>query len=256
MYTKPFLKYSKDKPIFYVHFPLRALSRYARYYGEFSFGIYLYDKILSLLATILEDYKYLDKIRVYANSSFTAKEFEKIYCIKPEVMNPTISIHEDFKYFGEKKENIIVTIGRITPQKGQLRLIIAIKNMKNLLKKSGWKVLIIGRYNRDIFGIKKRYLNKLKKYIRKFSLGDIVEIKLNVSLKELTTILKKSKIYVHTMIGEHFGISAYETKEAGCILVLPEKSGAWEDIEYDKKYCFGDIEDLTKVLLELLRKVY
>lgn len=50
----------------------------------------------------------------------------------------------------------------------------------------------------------------LKKTAERLKVSDHVEFRLNVSWRELKEILSHSKIGVHTMRSEHFGISVVE----------------------------------------------
>jgi alpha-1,2-mannosyltransferase len=46
-------------------------------------------------------------------------------------------------------------------------------------------------------------------------------------------------VYLHTMVGEHFGISPLEALAAGMTPVVPEKSGTWIDVCNSGEYCYG-----------------
>ncbi len=50
--------------------------------------------------------------------------------------------------------------------------------------------------------------------IRDFDLKDYVTLETNVCLDNLLFIMREAKVYFHTMVGEHFGISIVEAMAA------------------------------------------
>lgn len=66
-----------------------------------------------------------------------------------------------------------------------------------------------------------------------------VHIHPNASLKTLLSIYEKAKIYLHTMKGEHFGISVVEAMASALAPIVPTIGGPWTDITLKGKYGIG-----------------
>ncbi len=49
---------------------------------------------------------------------------------------------------------------------------------------------------------------------RSIDLKDYVTLETNVCLNNLLSIMREAKVYFHTMVGEHFGISIVEAMAA------------------------------------------
>lgn len=70
----------------------------------------------------------------------------------------------------------------------------------------------------------------LKDMVQKLKMQDSVDFKLNVSRDELNQIFKLSKVGIHTMKQEHFGISIVEMMSAGLITIAHASAGPLQDI--------------------------
>jgi alpha-1,2-mannosyltransferase len=74
----------------------------------------------------------------------------------------------------------------------------------------------------------------------------------NAPKTELQNILKKAKIYLHTTVGEHFGISIAEAMASGCIPIVPDSGGMKEFVP--RKYRYANTceaaDKITKALAE------
>lgn len=70
----------------------------------------------------------------------------------------------------------------------------------------------------------------LKDMVKKLKMQDSVDFKLNVSRDELNQIFKLSKVGIHTMKQEHFGISIVEMMSAGLITIAHASAGPLQDI--------------------------
>ena len=66
------------------------------------------------------------------------------------------------------------------------------------------KIIGIIDYNYDL-----DYYLSLNQMIRDFDLKDYVRLE-TVCLNNLLSIMREAKVYFHTMVGEHFGISIVE----------------------------------------------
>lgn len=84
----------------------------------------------------------------------------------------------------ENKENYIVFLGQLIEEKQPLMLLEAINEIKEMLINKNWKVYIVGGGKLE---------NKIKKYIHKNNLEDIVLMRYSLNNEEL---LSKSKVFV------------------------------------------------------------
>ena len=58
----------------------------------------------------------------------------------------------------------------------------------------------------------------------------------NASNEELIDSMSKSMIYLHTMFGEHFGVSIIEAMAAGLVPIVPAYGGCSEIVPADHQY--------------------
>jgi glycosyltransferase involved in cell wall biosynthesis len=72
------------------------------------------------------------------------------------------------------------------------------------------------------------YFSYLKNLVRNYGLEDFVRFEINVRFDRLLDLLCRSKVYVHPLPGEPFGISTVEAMSAGIIPVVPDIGGHTE----------------------------
>jgi glycosyltransferase involved in cell wall biosynthesis len=73
-------------------------------------------------------------------------------------------------------------------------------------------------------------------------------IKTNLPEPELLTILHDSRIYVHLMEGEHFGIAPVEGLASGCVTLVHNSGGMTEFIP--EEYRWNTYEDLKGKIVQ------
>jgi glycosyltransferase involved in cell wall biosynthesis len=73
----------------------------------------------------------------------------------------------------------------------------------------------------------------------------------NASFEELHSLRLKSKVYLHAMPYEHFGISIVEAMALGCVPVVHRSGGPWYDILERREiygYAYSSVtEAVTKI---------
>ena len=72
------------------------------------------------------------------------------------------------------------------------------------------------------------YLSYLRHLVRHYNLEDFVMFEINVRFDRLLDHMCKSKVYLHPLPGEPFGISTVEAMSAGIIPVVPDVGGHTE----------------------------
>lgn len=240
--VKP-LPYRTHAPIItYLHWPLtrKQPSRSSMILNLYSKPHYLICNKLFLLG--------LRKsiIRI-ANSEFTKEITQQNY---PEldfiVIHPPVNTQFYNKALKSNyRTDRILVISRISPEKKLERAIAICKLLPRDVE-----MIIVGTLTRNKYVL--QYLSKLKRLIRKWNLDNRVKILLNISCEEMLELMKTSKIYLHTMFGEHFGISIFEAMSAGLIPIVPKYGGFARYVP--PEYQYSSIKEAATLIENLLRK--
>jgi glycosyltransferase involved in cell wall biosynthesis len=173
---------------------------------------------------------------VLANSHYTANEIKQYSQKDVEVLYPPFA--SSISAIGSKttkniQENLVVTTSRLEANKLLERIPqIAAQTNSNI------QFAIIGRlYTQET-------LTNLQKIVKKLGLTDRVKFYPNATAEKKIELLKKAKIYLHTMVGEHFGISIVEAMALGCIPIVHDSGGMREFVPQQYRYSnIGDAAD-------------
>lgn len=164
-----------------------------------------------------------------ANSQYTADEIKKFSGKKATVLYPPVqSTHfskNPVTLTEKPRKNLVVTISRFGASK-KLEKIPYIA----LLTDPSIQFAIIGRVHY------RSVLVSLQKLIKKLGLTDRVKLFTDIPREEMKEMLKSAKIYLHTMVGEHFGISIVEAMAMGCTPVVHDSGGAKEFVPPELRY--------------------
>jgi len=222
----------------YIHFPF--LNHYS-YWGCFP---YLRSRNVSKVATVpyvmfeknLVSY---GKKLVLANSKFTADEIWSFSRKNVSVLYPPVPSNffdcDRNALVKNPRKDLVVTISRFDPIK-RLDKVLSIASLTD----SRTKFVLIGRvHNRNI-------LLWLQRTAHKLGLANRVSFFTDISKTQVKEILKSAKIYLHTMVYEHFGISIVEAMAAGCIPVVHNSGGAKEFIPEEFRY--NDIRGAAEMI--------
>ena len=196
---------------------------------------------------------------IVTNSEFSRKAILNAFGIdfnsKIHIQSPPIDIetfssysvlmHEkeekekDDEYAHEWKDDIILTVSRIAPYKEIENAIKLARILKN--RNIGKEMIIVGNlYNYF------EYYSKLKQMVVDLGLTDYVKFEINASLDKLLAIMRKSKVYFHPRIGEHFGIAIVEAMAAGLIPVVSTIGGPAEFVPL--RYQFNTLEHAAEIV--------
>ena len=164
-----------------------------------------------------------------ANSNFTRVKIREKWGRNAKVVYPPVETHI-FKP-STRKEDKVVSVGRITPSKRYEDLLAIAQKIPEL------KFLILGLKQDE------SYFRSLLK--RKTS---NVHIKTNVTRKLLREELSSSKIYLHCMRGEHFGISVVEAMAAGCVPIVHDSGGVREIVSPTTGFRYVNLKEAVNAI--------
>ena len=82
----------------------------------------------------------------------------------------------------------------------------------------------------------KETLADLQRLVEKLGLVERVKFYPDASSEKKIELLKKAKIYLHTMVGEHFGISIVEAMALGCLPIVHNSGGMKEFVPEQYRY--------------------
>ena len=239
----------KGKLITYCHYPLvPELIKNLKY-----------DTVLRNYLKMC-DYKFesLDKLRtkalgvynqmmnsstVVTNSTFSSKAVKLYYpSTDPLIIYPPIDI--DFfsqVVSSDSRQNRIVVLGRFNPDKNiELALEVA-RVLKGMNTK--FEMSIVGNLSKQYYP----YFNYLQKLIKVNGLSDLVDLRTNVDINDLRTLLGKSKVLFHPTIGEPFGMCIAEAMSAGLVPVVPSFGGNTEFVPESLRY--SNQKEAAKIIM-------
>ena len=138
-----------------------------------------------------------------------------------------------------EKENIILSIGRIQEQKGQLQTIEFLNNFKKI--QNDFKCYFVGgpsgKHGNE-------YLHELKQTIKDFNLDKHVEFLGDLPQTEIIELFKKAKLLIHTSKFETFGLVAIEANTMGVPVLTTNNGSLMEIIEnYKNGYLSENLID-------------
>jgi glycosyltransferase involved in cell wall biosynthesis len=183
-------------------------------------------------------------------SEFSRRIFrERFPRIDFRKINPPVDI-ESFRYSGEEKEDKILNFSRISPDKANHRFIEAVSELDEETKE-GWDFRIVGKLRESERG----YYEKLEEKIQKEDLEDAVEIRKNLSFKDLKQELKTSKLYVHTAVDDTMPSTPIEAMAAGNSILVHRSGGPWIDVAEEGEHGEGWSEtgELAEKLQEFVQ---
>ncbi len=134
-----------------------------------------------------------------------------------------------------EKENIILSIGRIQKQKGQIQTLEFLNNFKKIEK--DFKCYFIGGPSGKNGN---EYLNELKQSVEEFNLNTYVEFLDNLPQTEIIDLFKKAKLLIHTSQFETFGLVAIEANAMGVPVLTTNNGSLMEIIENNKNGYLSD----------------
>lgn len=192
---------------------------------------------------------------IVCNSEFTKKFIDKEFGINSDVIYPPVDV-TSFKI--EKKENIILTVGRFSKLLQAKRQDLLIEAFKGMVDNGfkGWKFQLAG--STDVGG--SQFLNELKELAKNYP----IEFYENCSYDVLKNLYSKAKIFWYAggygideekepEKTEHFGMVVVEAMASGCTPIVIGKGGIKEIIQNGENgYLWKETSDLLAITEELI----
>lgn len=251
--------FSKENAITYCHFPL------AKYLIDSNDSEYI--TILNRINSTaknntdfsreflqLENNSYVKMIKnstVLTNSEFSRKVILKTFGIDSIILSPpvdvdlfrnaTMLLSTNNKYC---RNDTILVISRFHPSKKIENAITLAKLLKQNKIKCDMK--IVGNLSSENIG----YYLYLRQMVQDYQLTDLVTFEINLEFSRLISLMRKSKVYFHSLPGEPFGISTVEAMSAGLIPVVPDIGGHTEFVP--SKYQFHTFREGIEVITSAL----
>jgi glycosyltransferase involved in cell wall biosynthesis len=161
---------------------------------------------------------------VLTNSNFSRKAILKSFGVDSVVLPPPVDvdIFRNACLTSNSRDDSILVISRFHPSK-------KIENVIHLAKllhqnELGTEINIVGNMLPDGVG----YFSYLNDLVKHYELENFVRFEINLRFDRLLDLMRRSKVYVHPLPGEPFGISTVEAMSAGIIPVVPDIGGHTE----------------------------
>lgn len=220
--------------LLYLHFPTFLMGSKASYasnkYKESLFWR-AYFKPYGLISQYLSMRALTKSSIVLTNSAFSRRAISEAFAdAHPYVLYPPVDTerfsHAYSRPIGGREMKVLV-VSRFSPE----------KQIENAIKVAH---LLRGRIKFQIVGsltpVNRQYFKMLQQMIGTYDLSHTVTLTPNASNEELIDAMSKSIVYLHTMIGEHFGVSIVEAMSAGLIPVVPAYGGCSEIVPTEHHY--------------------
>jgi glycosyltransferase involved in cell wall biosynthesis len=223
--------FTKKNAITYCHFPIAS---YLIDCGDADYSGVLQNMCLLGMPSEVQN-QYYDAVRnayikmmlnstILTNSEFSRKAIFKTFDVDSTILHPPVDVDIFRKacLASNIRDDSLLVISRFHPSK---RIENAI-HLAKLLRQNevGTCMNIVGNMPPDGIG----YFNYLSDLVRHYGLEDFVRFEINVRFDRLLDLMRRSKVYVHPLPGEPFGISTVEGMSAGIIPVVPDIGGHTE----------------------------
>jgi glycosyltransferase involved in cell wall biosynthesis len=223
--------FTKKNAITYCHYPIAS---YLIDCGDPDYSAILQNMCL-LGMTPASHNAYYDAVRsayiemmlnstVLTNSEFSRKAIFKTFGVDSSVLSPPVDvdIFRNACLASNVRNDSILVISRFHPTKKIENAI----HLAKLLRQNGVGtcINIVGNMPPDGIG----YFNYLNHLVRHYGLKNFVRFGINVRFDRLLDLMRRSKVYLHPLPGEPFGISTVEAMSAGIIPVVPDVGGHTE----------------------------
>ena len=190
-----------------------------------SLGVFVQENGLERISAEKEIYNIADKIT--ASSKFEKDNLLNRYGVdklKIHIATPGLNKKIFKAHRSEKRNNTILSVGRIQKQKGQLQTLDLFKSLQYRIK--GLELIFVGGPS-GVDG--EAYLTKMKNRIEELKIEEEIQFLGSLSQKKLVKLMRKSKLLIHSAESETFGLVAIEAHRLG-VPVLSTNQGSFKEI--------------------------
>ena len=227
--------------ILYFHFPILRIAS-ADYYNNNKYQKSLFWKTYfrpyQIMANALTKSALARSTIILAISGFSRDAIRKAYpTVDPYVLYPPVDIERfSSAYRSNSRRNKVLVISRFSQEK-QIEKAIKIAQLVDRIEFE-----IVG----SLVPANRPYFNFLQKMIQGYALEDKIRLSPNATNEELINAMSTSTIYLHTMQGEHFGVSIVEAMAAGLVPIVPSYGGCSEIVP--PEYLYSTLEEAAKCI--------
>ena len=233
--------------ILYVHYP--TFSEYESVGINLKYSRSLFWRIYIAPYKLIHRFfeNYLKSGVLVTNSTFSKKAVRKHTGRNPIVISPPVEV-KAFSAVAEdnEREDKVIACGRYSPEKNYEYVLETANRLRDV------KFAVVGSFSGEK---SMKYYEKLRSITIEKSLAN-VELLRALMFKDLLSLYGASKIYMHAMKNEHFGIAVIEAMAAGLVPVVYRGGGPWEDTLKAKQGYHGfsyenpdEAADIIKMLL-------
>jgi glycosyltransferase involved in cell wall biosynthesis len=215
------------KRVAYIHFPNMTRTQKSGLKHRWLYNLLYWPVTFQLNRQV----KNIDLLM--CNSHYTQKAIVDYWQRDAVLVYPPVGT-EDFK--PASKESLVVSIGRFDPDKNYEMIVQVARQMPNV------KFVIVGRKQ-----LNDPYYDKIVALK-----PENMVLSADATRDTVSVLLSKAKIYLHGMVGEHFGISVGEAMAAGCIPVV-HNSGGPKEIVGRYGFLYNNVEECVKAIDEALQ---
>lgn len=223
--------------ILYIHFPAFLQTSAEYYNNKYKKSLFwkAYFKPYQIMTHSLTKRALKRSNIIFTNSKFTRNAIKKVYpSFDPQVIYPPVDLERFSSCLrSNSRENQVLVISRFSPEKQLEKAILIAKILKDT------KFILIG----NLLTANQSYFKYLQKMIQDYGLTHRIKLIPNATKGQILNAMSTSMVYLHTMNGEHFGISIVEAMAAGLIPVVPSYGGCTEIVPME--YQYTDIKDAS-----------
>jgi len=182
--------------------------------------------------------------RILSISQYIADLCKKAWGVESEVVYFPVPISQ-WKPTSNSTRDGVISIGRFSSEKNQLEQV----NIAEALQSAGVSspVRVIGAVASSL---NHRLYLDLRKQAEKRRIANILFYP-NLPRKRIISMAHSSKVFLHTMKNEHFGIATVEAIAAGCIPIVHDSGGTREIVPISALRFRTEHEATGKIMLAL-----
>ena len=216
--------------ILYIHFPAFLQTSAEYYNNKYKKSLFwkAYFKPYQIMTHLLTKRALKRSNIIFTNSKFTQNAIKKVYpSFDPQVIYPPVDLERFSSCLrSNSRENQVLVISRFSPEKQLEKAILIAKILKDT------KFILIG----NLLAANQSYFKYLQKMVQDYGLTHRIKLIPNATKGQILNAMSTSMVYLHTMNGEHFGISIVEAMAAGLIPVVPSYGGCTEIVPMEYQY--------------------